>query len=154
MAVIVDGMIMSPDHLDDLSTDQIYSIEVLRSGGLLALYGSDAPGGALVITTKHGNEGTAYFTQAQPNGIMTFPFAGFHKAKAFYVPKYGSPKKDAEQPDMRSTVYWNPNILTDKEGKATLEFYNNDSKGAYRVVVEGIDDEGHLGRQVFRYTVR
>jgi len=153
MTIIVDGVILGPDHLDDVSPTEIYSIEILRSGGLLALYGSNAPGGAIIITTKHGNEGTAYFTQAQPNGIMTFPFAGYYKAKAFYVPKYDHPKTNDQSSDLRTTVYWNPNVVTDKDGKASIEFYNNDTKGTYRVVVEGINDDGRLGRSVYRYKV-
>jgi hypothetical protein len=34
-----------------------------------------------------------------------------------------------------------------------FEYFNNDTKGSYRVVVEGIDDNGNLGRQIFRYKV-
>jgi hypothetical protein len=154
MTVIIDGMVMGPSHLDDVSPTEIYSIEVLRSGGLLALYGSNAPGGAIIITTKHGNEGTAYFTQMMPDGITTTRYSGFYKTKAFYTPKYGSPKKADVREDMRSTVYWNPNILTDKDGKASFKYFNNDNKGIYRVVVEGIDDDGKLGRQVYRYEVK
>lgn len=154
MTVIIDGVVMDGSHLDDISTTEIYSIEILRSGGYLALYGSNAGSGAIIITTKHGNEGTAYFTQMQPNGITTMRYTGHYKAKAFYVPKYDHPKTDNEAPDLRTTVYWNPNILTDKDGKATMGFYNNDAKGTYRVVVEGIDDDGKLGRGVYRYQVK
>jgi len=153
MVVIIDGTIMDAGHLDDVNTSDIYSIEVLRSGAYLAIYGSNAPGGAFVITTKRGGEGTAYFTQAQSNGIMTFPFPGFYKAKAFYTPKYEL-KNNTQIPDNRTTIYWNPNILTDRDGKASMEFYNNDTKGTYRVVVEGIDDDGNLGRAVYRYEVK
>ena len=120
----------------------------------LAIYGSNAPLGAFVITTKRGGEkGTAYFTQAQPSGIITFPFAGLYKAKAFYSPKYELVNNNKE-PDNRTTVYWNPNIITDKDGKASIEYFNNDSKGTYRVVVEGIDENGKLGRAVYRYMVK
>ncbi|HWD87633.1 MAG TPA: TonB-dependent receptor plug domain-containing protein [Mucilaginibacter sp.] len=154
MEIIVDGIIMGGEHLDDVPTTDIYSVEVLRSGPYLALYGTSAANGAIIITTKHGNEGTAYFTQMKPNGITTTRYIGFYKAKAFYTPKYGSPKKDNEPRDTRSTVYWNPNVLTDKDGKATMEFYNNDAKGTYRVIVEGLDDDGRLGRQIYRYEVK
>jgi hypothetical protein len=56
-------------------------------------------------------------------------------------------------PDLRNAVYWNPNMITKKDGTATMAYFNDDTKGIYRVVVEGIDDEGNLGRQVFRYKV-
>ena len=54
---------------------------------------------------------------------------------------------------MRITIYWNPNIITDKDGKASFAYFNNDIKGTYRVVIEGIDDNGNLGRKVYRYKV-
>jgi uncharacterized protein YfaS (alpha-2-macroglobulin family) len=56
-------------------------------------------------------------------------------------------------PDFRSTIYWNPNVTTDKDGNAAFEFYNADGKGSYRVIVEGIDSNGNIGRQVYRYLV-
>ncbi|MEO6977603.1 MAG: hypothetical protein ABI113_04460, partial [Mucilaginibacter sp.] len=55
--------------------------------------------------------------------------------------------------DLRSTIYWNPTVVTGPDGKASFEFFNADGKGTYRVVVEGIDAEGNLGRQVYRYKV-
>ena len=53
----------------------------------------------------------------------------------------------------RGTIYWNPNVVTDASGKATFEYFNADTRGTYRVVVEGIDIDGNLGRQVYHYKV-
>ncbi len=78
-------------------------------------------------------------------------FNGYYKASTYYSPKYISPA-DALKQSSRSAIYWKPDILTDKNGKSSLEYYNA-GKGTYRVVVEGIDGEGHLGRQLFSYTV-
>jgi hypothetical protein len=154
MAIIVDGITLSGDRLNDINADDVYSVEVLRTGFAKAIYGSSLPGdGALVITTKRGVP-PVNPASVHPDGLVAINYAGFYKAKAFYTPKYGSPKKENEPPDTRSTIYWNPNILTDKDGKATMEFYNNDTKGTYRVVVEGIDDDGKLGRAVYRYEVK
>jgi hypothetical protein len=152
MVVIVDGNIMTGNHLDDINASDINSIEVLRSGAFLAVYGSNAPGGALVITTKRGG-GNSYVTSETPAGLITYPIKGFYIARTFYSPKYNGPKSNLQRPDMRSTIYWEPNIITDKDGKATFEYFNADTKGTYRVVVEGIDDYGDLGRQVYRYKV-
>jgi len=30
-------------------------------------------------------------------------------------------------PDYRATLYWNPSLTTDKDGNATIEFYNSDA---------------------------
>ena len=44
----------------------------------------------------------------------------------------------APQPDYRRTLYWNPNVTTDNEGKAKIEFYNNSTCHHISVSAEGI----------------
>lgn len=153
MAVIVDGAQLDGSALDDINASDVYSIEVLRSGANMAIYGSNLSGsGALVITTRRGGDAN-YVTSEKPRGLITYPFKGFYKARAFYLPKYAGPKTPAQELDLRSTVYWNPNLITGKDGKSSIEYFTGDTRGTFRVVVEGIDDDGNLGRQVFRYKV-
>ena len=111
---------------------------------------NSSPPPLLVITTKSGsyqknkyayNPATAYF---QPKG--------YKNVKEFYTPKYDHPKQDTEASDQRTTVYWNPSVVL-KEGKAEISFYNGDLKGNYRIVAEGIDFNGLLGRKVYQYKV-
>jgi len=44
--------------------------------------------------------------------------------------------------------------LTDTDGKASLEYFTPGVKGTYRVVIEGIDDDGNLGRSTYHYEVK
>jgi uncharacterized protein YfaS (alpha-2-macroglobulin family) len=44
--------------------------------------------------------------------------------------------------DFRRTLYWNPNVKTDKDGKATIEFYNNSSCTQMFISAEGITKDG------------
>ncbi len=150
LTVILDGLIMH-QSLNDISAMDIYSIEVLRSGAYSAIYGSEAFSGALVITTKRGNEHKDIVSTAAA-GLITYPFKGYYLAKTFYSPKYDVTQA-MKTIDARSTIYWDPEIITDKEGKASFEYYNADTKGTYRVVIEGIDGDGNIGRQVYRYKV-
>ena len=107
----------------------------------------------MVITMKHGSEHN-YLTSENPSGLISYVFKGYYAARAFYSPKYDKPNTGNYQTaDLRSTIYWNPNIITGKDGKASFEYYNADTKGTYRVVIEGIDDNGNIGRQVYRYKV-
>jgi len=69
------------------------------------------------------------------------------------VPKYAHTPTDRGVQHQNATIYWNANIGTDNDGKASIEYLNTGPKGNYRVVIEGIDDDGNLGRQVFRYKV-
>jgi uncharacterized protein YfaS (alpha-2-macroglobulin family) len=56
-------------------------------------------------------------------------------------------------PDVRSVVYWVPNIDTDAEGNAQVEFYNGDLIGEKLIIVEGITKEGKIGYYQTTYGV-
>ena len=44
--------------------------------------------------------------------------------------------------DFRRTLYWNPDVTTDKDGKAVIEFYNNSTCREIQVSAEGITPDG------------
>ncbi|WP_462267155.1 carboxypeptidase regulatory-like domain-containing protein [Mucilaginibacter sp.] len=88
------------------------------------------------------------------NDEVTIRPQGYSLARQFYVPRYEPGKLNGIGVDLRSTVYWNPQVKTDKAtGAASVEFFNSDGRGSYRAIVEGIDAEGHLGRTVYKYKV-
>jgi hypothetical protein len=146
MAIYVDGVLTKPNLLFQLSPQTIESIEVLLPGGLSAVYGPEAHAGAILINTKKGG-----YSSPETN-VSSYTIKSYHKAAVFYSPKYDYPNTYGK-PDNRITIYWNPNIITDKDGKASFEYYNADTKGTYRICVEGIDENGRIGRQVYRYSV-
>jgi len=86
------------------------------------------------------------------NNIVTINPKGFSKHREFYSPKYTTPNSTAK--DLRSTIYWNPRVITDATGTISFEFYNAEGKGTYKAVVEGLDKNGNPGRFVYRYTVK
>lgn len=152
MVILVDGFFGR--DINDLSMETISSIEVLRSGNLLSVYGSRASGGILLITTKRGDQETGY-PEEFPGVLSGYRPKGYYKAKQFYLPKYEVSQAEKQKNDYRSTISWTPFIDTDANGNATIEFFNADTAGTYRVVVEGVDYKGgQLGRQVFTYTVK
>jgi hypothetical protein len=160
MIIIVDGTpqfnmdqttLISHGILDNYSSSDIESVEILLGAHYGAIYGSIASGGAVIVTTKRARKINNYYKEAP--GVITFRANGFYKAREFYSPQYDNPKTNIKMADLRSTIYWQPNIITDKDGKASFSYFNADGKGTYRVVVEGIDADGNLGRQVYRYKV-
>lgn len=154
MTINLDGMVLPADELNDINIDDIASIEVLRSGFYSAVYGSQAgPGGMIILSSKTGDDYNKGFLSRPAPGIITYAPIGYYKARLFYSPQYDDPKTDIPVADLRTTIYWNPNIITDKEGNASFEFFDAGSKATYRVVIEGIDVDGNLGRQVYRYKV-
>lgn len=81
MSVIMDGLILPGNSLNDINTADIYSIEILRTGAARTVYGSSiAAGGALLITTRRIGD-PKYVTSTIPAGLITYPFRGFHLSK-------------------------------------------------------------------------
>ena len=64
--------------------------------------------------------------------------------KQFYKPKYTA-KNNNPLADLRPTVYWEPNIITDTAGKATVWFYTKGKPGVYSGILQGSDLNGNIG---------
>jgi hypothetical protein len=154
MQVILDGVYVESDFLQNIAPMDIASVEVLRTIGNTAIYGSRGGGGVLLINTKRGGDYNYSAANVYSPGIITYTPKGYYTARQFYAPKYDDPKTNVTIADLRTTIHWVPSIVTDNSGNASFEFFNAGTKGTYRVVVEGINDEGHLGRQVYRYQVQ
>ena len=152
MQLVVDGMYMEPDFLDNIMPTDVETIEVLKNIGNTAIYGVRGGNGVLIITTKRG--GSNVFNSARSvEGITTFMPKGYDVSRAFYSPKY-TPESTDNAPDYRSTIYWDPFVVTDATGKGQFSYYCSDEPGTHRIVVEGIDMFGNLARAVYTYEVK
>ncbi|TZF85674.1 TonB-dependent receptor plug domain-containing protein (plasmid) [Pedobacter sp. BS3] len=152
MQIIVDGMYFEPDMLSEINVNDIETIEVLKSIGNTAIYGMRGGGGVLIINTKRG-DGVVTRNTYTP-GVVTYYPKGYSVSREFYMPKYEGNNVNNKMADLRTTIYWNPKIVTDSLGKASVEFYNSDGLGTYKAVVEGVGLNGKLARKVFRYNVK
>ncbi len=91
------------------------------------------------------------FIEAFPDGgIPTQPgrgvrktwLDGYSQVKEFYSPNYSILPPEA---DYRRTLYWNPSVKTDKDGKASIQFYNNSSCKSFSISAETITPQGVIG---------
>ena len=151
MMIMVDGMEVEPDYLSFINAVDVEGIEVLKSAINTSVYGTKGVGGVLLITMKRGSY--AHRTNTFTPGVIRPNVGGYHKVREFYAPDH-SLNISNTQPDLRTTVYWHPQVVTGKDGKASVEFYNADGTGNYRVIVEGINEAGNVGRSVYRYKVK
>lgn len=152
MYVILDGsrMDLSSGGIDNVSPNSVESVEVLK-GANASIYGVEGGSGVLVITSRR-----ALQVESQNKtslGSLAVRLKGFYIAREFYSPKYESNLTN-NRPDLRTTIFWKPELVTDKDGNASFEYYNADGHGTYRLVIEGIDSAGNIGRQVYRYKVQ
>ena len=72
--------------------------------------------------------------------------SGYTPYKEFYSPDY-SKTTSLDNTDIRETLYWNPNIITDSAHHTIrLPFFNTDRIQKLRIIMEGINSEGKLAR--------
>jgi hypothetical protein len=80
-----------------------------------------------------------------PSNLIKMKIAGYSPVKEFYSPDYSVAKDKQANADLRSTLYWQPYIITNKENpEASFSFYNNDITSRFKVVIEGMNEEGKL----------
>ncbi|HWZ03888.1 MAG TPA: carboxypeptidase-like regulatory domain-containing protein, partial [Mucilaginibacter sp.] len=157
--VFVKGMPVDVSYLQSIDPKTVESIEIFTKDELGLVNSAYNTNGAIVVnlrkveTTKISYQDLKQLIGTR-NELTLLP-KGYEPVKTFYMPRYtGTRTNQPAQIDRRSTIYWNPNIETDKTGTASLEYFNSDGKGTYRVTVEGIDSDGNLGRVVYRYVVK
>jgi hypothetical protein len=152
MRVYLDGVDIGEDFSIVTASD-VASIEVLVGGSNVAIYGNTGVRGVIVITTKRGNEKQEPVPNYNAPHISTFQSNGYSITREFYSPVY-TPEKTSPMADLRTTIYWNPEVIIGKQGKTSLEFFTADEPGTYRAVIEGLDYSGRLGRKTFTFTVK
>lgn len=80
----------------------------------------------------------------EPYSIRNTYFDGYSGSRSFFSPQYDKIKLPDEK-DYRRTLYWNPDVLTDKDGKATITFYNNGSCKSMLINAETVTANGQIG---------
>jgi hypothetical protein len=103
--------------------------------------GFNGGNGAIVIYTRRGDDAK----NAPGKGLSNNKISGYTLIRQFYSPNYDrfDPKND--QPDLRTTLYWNPVLTTSqKKNSVLVSFHNNDITKSFRVVIEGMTKDGLL----------
>ena len=122
-----------PDVIANLDTDNIERMEILK-GGKAAIYGARGNNGVILIYTKNGSN--TYQRISSPEFTVT----GLIEKREYYKPKFQVNQKTKVN---TSTLYWNPNIRTDKNGNATFKFINNTNQ--IQLSIEGLSKYGNPG---------
>lgn len=75
-------------------------------------------------------------------------------SRKFYNPLYDAElSKYSTMPDIRKTIYWNPDVRVGENGIAELEFYNGDRYTRLKCMLEGITDDGTPVYSEYEYSV-
>jgi CarboxypepD_reg-like domain/TonB-dependent Receptor Plug Domain len=120
-----------------INPNEVIRIELL-SGPKASIFGMRGANGVIAIYTRRFGERKAGFQYAKSKIV-----SGFQKEVEFFSPDYSKIKPIK---DLRTTVYWNPEIILDKNGEAEFSFYAANVPAGYKITVEGMTLFGQVCR--------
>ncbi|KAA0991111.1 hypothetical protein [Dyadobacter aurulentus] len=145
--MLVDGIpIFDADQIMEFDPLKIKKIEVLNSRYFLGPMTFTG----IVSFSTYGNDLSGF--ELDPK-VLVMPYEGVQAQREFYAPKYDGGNANSRVPDFRNLLFWAPNVVTDKKGKASLEFYTSDQTGKYSVVIQGITPFGVAGSKKLSFEV-
>mgnify|MGYP003599346339 CR=1 FL=1 len=137
--IYIDEMPADINFVSNLNVRDVAYIKAFRPPFMGGFNGAN---GAIAIYTRRGgdtqNENTSSLNSAR--------IEGYTPIKEFYSPKYYTMEvPPGSDRDVRTTIYWNPNVAIDpKKKEILLSFNNNDVTDAFRVIIQGMTTDGKL----------
>jgi hypothetical protein len=137
--LMVDGVVVNKASvIANLDPEIVEKIDALTSKYFVGDYSFY---GLVNIITYAGN----YSSVTLPAYAIRMPYKVVDPVNTFKSPDYSSSDmKISRIPDFRNTLYWNPSIKPDKDGKAGIEFWSSDNTADYMIDIQGISSSGKM----------
>jgi len=135
--LFVDGvMVKDPSMIAGFDPEIVEKIDVIR---VKYYVGDYLFTGIVNVITKAGD----FSSVPLPDYAIRMPYRVIDPVYSFVSPDYSTVQMKRNRiPDFRNTLYWNPSIKPDKEGKAGVEFWTSDFVTDYEVNIQGITPDG------------
>lgn len=128
--------------------NKIEKIEVIRDK---YYYGPSYFEGILSFSSFKGNLADV---DIEPSALI-LDYEGMQLQREFYTPSYETAAQLSSRiPDFRSTLYWSPNVIINKQGIAETNFYTSDFPGTYLVMIQGLSTNGIPGSKYIKFEVK
>ncbi len=136
--MLVDGIPAGdPSEIMDLDPLKVQAIEIVSRRYFLGRLSFDG-----IINVR------SYDGDLSPSSGRTteLAYGGFAEVKEGDSPVYDADSGNgSSRPDVRTVLFWKPEIKTKAGQRAELEFYTSDIVGDYMIVIRGISDDGRPG---------
>ncbi len=137
--LLIDGVIIKdPSMIANLDPEIVEKIDVVRGKYFVGDY---LFYGLVNVITKSGD----FSCVTLPGNAVRLPYRVIEPVVTFASPDYSTAEmKNSRLPDFRNTLYWNPSVKPDKDGKARIEFWTSDIASECEVKIQGITGNGKI----------
>jgi hypothetical protein len=137
--VYMNGMRSSCEELEGINVSDLTGFAYITGADAMmfntGLDNALAPKSVVMIKTRGVVHGSAV-------NVSTGKPLGWQQPRHFYNPRYEDARSRKAPEPVRATLYWNPDLLVDEEGKTTFDFYTSDHKADATVILEGFTKDG------------
>ncbi|WP_413531579.1 hypothetical protein [Empedobacter brevis] len=133
VAIYWNEMKVSSDNLNSINVRDIAMVKIFKGNGLL--------GNAIAIYSKRGKEATIDNTPMLPNNLIQL--GGYNQSLPYFSLDDYESLYNAVPNDIRSTLFWNPNLYSEPGENTELEYFNNDKPKDYQLTIIGFDEKGN-----------
>ena len=133
---LLDGAASTLSEILNLPVSFIDRIDVIK--GSTAIFGVRGGSGVIAVITRVANR-----IPNVTNGFhsIRIKMSGYDEPRIFYSPHNSSKTSSENTPDLRTTLFWEPNITLDYNKSTTLNYFNADNSNI-RITLEGITSSG------------
>ena len=137
--LFIDGVkITDAATIASLDPQEVEKIDVIRDKYAIGTYLFP---GIVNVVTKSAD----FRSIPLPDHMIRMPYRVIDPVLSFAMPDYSSEERRMSSiPDFRNTLYWNPSLKPDKEGKVSVGFWTSDIVSDYEIVVQGINEVGEI----------
>jgi hypothetical protein len=136
---VLDGMTVPYDVIESLPVNMIDRIDVLKSAATISTFGARGANGVISVITRIGSTLTITNPVLHSTNIT---ISGYNEPRIFYSPQHSSTLYSDYKPDLRTTLYWKPNIKLKSNKDLFLKYFNSDNSSNIDIIVEGITTTG------------
>ncbi len=135
--LFVDGVVVhDPAVIANLDPELVEQIDVVKERYAVGDY---IFYGLVNIISRAGN----YSCVELPEYAIRMPYRVADPVRVFSSPAYSDARaRGSRLPDLRHTLFWNPEVKPDAGGKARIEFWSSDYATDYVVNIQGITPDG------------
>lgn len=138
-----------------IQSEEIENIDIIKGAAASAIYGSRGSNGVVVITTKKDVPYRNFYNKAHYFTTRYIPASkNSTRSREFYCPVYTESIWPEKRTDFRETILWKTAVTTSSDGKAKVTYYNSDEITTFRVIAEGMSQQGLIGRKEYTYSIQ
>jgi hypothetical protein len=133
---VVDGiMSTSTEDFLKIKPENVLTIKIINNPNKLAHLGALGQNGIIFVETK----------RSEPSGKINrnvFSITGLSEAVSPPIRNYSLENRNRTMPDLRSTLFWNPNMTTGPGQSSKLKMFLSDDIGPMKIRIQGFTANG------------